>query len=254
MTAGNYGPCLEHVFKWEGGYVDHPRDPGGPTNHGITQATLAAHWGRAVSKQEVRDLTLREAGEIYRQRYWVKVKGDHMPDGMDLVAFDAGVNSGPARGIRWLQAGLGVAVDGMIGPQTLQAAQGAVNGIAVIQKACAARMGFLRKLGTWSDFGRGWGRRVADTEATAVAMYSRSASVVADEAGRAQRAKVAQSTGATGAVAGGAASGMTDLGNWAIGGVIAVAVIIAICMAFSAAHHARRAAAYREKQREMTNG
>ncbi|SFQ52600.1 glycoside hydrolase family 108 protein [Donghicola eburneus] len=254
MTAGNYRACLDHVLRWEGGYVDHPRDPGGATNHGITRATLAAHRGRAVSKQDVRNLTIAEAGEIYRPKYWNKVKGDQLPDGMDLVAFDGGVNSGPSRGVRWLQKGLGVAADGAIGPVTLEAAQTARTGVSIIQRACAARMGFLQKLGTWSTFGRGWARRVADTEATAVAMYSRSADVVAGEAERADKAKATQATGATGTAAGGAGTGLLDLPEWAFGGVIAVAVVIALFMALSAAQHARRAAAYRAKQRELANG
>lgn len=254
MTAGNYPACLAHVLKWEGGYVDHPRDPGGATNHGITRATLAAHRGRAVSKQDVRDLTIAEAGEIYRPKYWDKVKGDHLPDGMDLVTFDGGVNSGPSRGIRWLQKGLGVAVDGVIGPVTLQTVQTAQKGVLVIQRACAARMGFLQKLGTWSSFGRGWARRVADTEAAAVAMYSRSADVVAGEAERAGKAKAAQATGATGTAAGGVGSGLTDLPEWALGGIIAVALVIALFMALNAAQHARRAAAYRAKQKDLENG
>ncbi|HGG04718.1 MAG TPA: hypothetical protein ENK28_04615 [Aliiroseovarius sp.] len=254
MTANNYLACLDHVLKWEGGFVDHPRDPGGATNFGITRDTLSAHRGQPVSKQDVRDLTVGEAGEIYRAKYWDVIRGDKLPNGMDLVAFDGSVNSGPARGARWLQKGLGVPADGVIGSVTIQAAETARTGIQVIQRACAVRMGFLRKLGTWSTFGRGWARRVADTEAGAVAMYSRSADVVAGEADRAGRAKVANTTGATGSVAGGAGSGLLDLPEWALGGVIVVAVAVALFMALNAAQHARRATAYREKQKEMANG
>ena len=169
MTATNYRPCLDHVLRWEGGFVDHPKDPGGATNLGITRATLQRHRGRHVTVKDVRALQLSEAAEIYRAGYWMPVRGDDLPKGLDLVAFDAGVNSGPARGAKWLQAGLRVSADGRVGPQTLKAARNAPDTVAVIQRACAARMGFLQRLGTWSTFGRGWSRRVADTEAAAVA-------------------------------------------------------------------------------------
>ncbi|MFW2541591.1 glycoside hydrolase family 108 protein [Primorskyibacter sp. 2E107] len=254
MTAANYRACLDHVFKWEGGYVDHPRDPGGATKYGITRTTLAAWRGRSVTKQDVKTLTVATAGEIYRPKYWNAVRGDEIPDGMDLVAFDGGVNSGPLRGIRWLQIGLGVKADGAMGSQTLGAAQSAKAGVTVIQRACAARMGFLRKLGTWSTFGRGWARRVADTEATAVAMHTRSASAVAVEASRAKQVKAAQTTGAGGTVASGAGSGLFDLPDWAMSGVVVVAVAVALVLALNAAQNARREAAYRAKVREMSNG
>ncbi len=169
MTQSNFNACLAHVLQWEGGYVDHPRDPGGATNMGITHKTLENHRRRPVTKAEVRNLTKEEAGQIYRKSYWNAVRGDDLPPGLDLVAFDAGVNSGPRRGIRWLQKGLGVAVDGVIGPKTLRAAKNA-DAVAAIKRACAARMGFLKRLGTWGTFGRGWTRRVDAIEAAAVAM------------------------------------------------------------------------------------
>ncbi len=155
MSRKNYDACLAHVLKWEGGYVDHPKDPGGATNHGITRATLADFRGKPVSKADVKALTKNEAGRIYRFRYWNKLHGDDLPQGLDLVALDGGVNSGPSRGAKWLQKGLGVAADGDIGRETIGAALNARETVAVIQKACAARMGFLRKLRTWSTFGRG---------------------------------------------------------------------------------------------------
>jgi len=255
MTATNFPACLTQTLKWEGGYVDHPRDPGGATNLGITRATLARHRGRAVSKQDVKNLTKGEAAEIYSKDYWRKVRGDNLPDGLDLVAFDGGVNSGPSRGIRWLQKGLGVAADGKMGPVTLEAASSVTSGVTVVQRASSARMGFLKKLGTWSSFGRGWARRVADTEAAAVAMYTRSVAVIEQAAKGAAKSKAKDNAGAVGSVGtGGVGSQMVDMPNYMVWGVVGVAVLIAIILMLNAAQNGRRAAAYRAKQLEMQNG
>lgn len=254
MSASNFLPCLKVSLRWEGGYVDHPKDPGGATNYGITRATLAAHRGRAVSKREVRNLRVEEAGEIYRSKYWDKIKGDHLPDGLDLVTFDGGINSGPSRGIRWLQKGLGVVADGRVGPLTLKAARTAPDGVAVIQRACAARLGFLRGLRTWSTFGRGWGRRVAAVEVEAVAMRVKNPARVAREAPKAARA-AEQHTGAAGSAgAGGGVAFLADLPDFVSIGVLGVSVVLAVLFATRAAHHRRRAAAYRAKSKEMFDG
>lgn len=251
MSDANYPACLAHVLKWEGGFVNHPKDPGGATNHGITRATLARHRGHSVSVEDVRRLSVREAGEIYRQTYWAPVRGPDLVPGIDLVAFDAGANSGPARGRKWLQKGLRVKADGVIGPKTMAVAN--VAGPAEIRRACAARMGFLQGLRNWRTFGRGWSRRVADTEATAVAMNTRSRQAVQDGARIATTAKRAEATAATAAGTGGAsAPGLSDLPQWAGEAVLGVAIALAVLLAWRAVHHARRAAAYRAKIEEMS--
>jgi len=167
--------CMDVTLKWEGGYVDHPRDPGGATNMGITHITLAAWRGRRVTKAEVRALTKAEAKEIYRARYWDKVRGDDLPPGLDLVAFDGAVNSGPRRGAEWLQEALGVTSDGVIGPKTIAAAQ-AADPAMTINVATDIRLSFLMRLNTWNTFGEGWGNRVADIRANALRMASRGTS------------------------------------------------------------------------------
>ncbi len=254
MSSKNYDACMAHILKWEGGYVDHPKDPGGATNHGITHKTLAAFRGRPVTKADVKALTKKEAGRIYRFRYWNVIKGDELPQGIDLVAFDPAVNSGPSRGAKWLQAALGVAADGRIGNETLGAALNAPDPVAVVQRACAARMGFLRKLGTWSTFGRGWARRVADTEAEAVAMASQSPERVKAEADKAQSARAKQAKGAQATTAGGGGSLLVDMPEWALWSVIGVLAVCALILALNAVQHARRADAYRRKVEEMANG
>lgn len=159
MAATNFAKALDHILEVEGGYVDHPRDPGGATNMGITIGTLADWRGEPVTKQDVRDLTRKEAGEIYRARYWNAAQCDRLPSGVDLVAFDAAVNSGTRRGVRWVQSAVEVAEDGAVGPVTLKAVR-AVDPATVITRACDERLAWLMRLGTWKTFGRGWRKRV----------------------------------------------------------------------------------------------
>lgn len=160
--------CLDHVLQHEGGYVDHPRDPGGATNMGITIGTLSDWLGRPATRAEVRDLSRETAAAIYRARYWQAVQGDSLPVGLDLVLFDYAVNSGPGRAVRTLQAVLGVPMDGAIGPVTLSALAGR-DREQLIREVCARRRAFLRSLSTYDAFGRGWERRVAAVEAAALA-------------------------------------------------------------------------------------
>lgn len=259
MTASNYGACLRVMLGFEGGYVDHPRDPGGATNMGITHRTLAAWRGKAVSKADVRALTQKEAGQIYRERYWNVVRGDELPDGFDLVTFDGGVNSGPKRGIQWLQKGLLVKADGGMGPVTIKAASVAADGVQVIQRACAARLGFLQRLKTWDVFGRGWGRRVATVEAEAVGMYTRDASRVAAEGEKAGKQAAARTREAVYSGGAGGGAGATRENIDALAGVsdavfygaIAVALLLAVVLVVKASKHRRRKDAYEAKAMEM---
>lgn len=175
MTEGRFEACLAHVLRQEGGYVDHPADPGGATSMGITHKTLA-RW-RNVSpwwdlpKSAVAHLSHGEAGQIYRAFYWNAVRGDALPSGVDLAVFDYAVNSGPDRAARALQTALGVAVDGQIGPITLAAAAKA-DMRSIISKICDRRLVFLKSLSTYSTFGRGWASRVASVRAAALAAAS----------------------------------------------------------------------------------
>jgi lysozyme family protein len=166
--------CLAEVLRHEGGWADHPSDPGGATMKGITIGTYAQWKGRKVTKAELRAITDAEVAAIYRRNYWDKVRGDDLPLGLDLVAFDAAVNSGPSRGAKWLQAGLGVVQDGQIGPVTLAAASSADRAVA-INRACDARLAFLKRLKTWPTFGRGWTRRVEEIRVDAQRMATRTA-------------------------------------------------------------------------------
>jgi lysozyme family protein len=169
MTASNFECAFDAVLRHEGGYVDHPADPGGATNLGITRATLARWRKRAVSKAEVKALTRSEAAAIYRAFYWDEIAGDALPDGLDFAVFDYCINSGPGRAARALQSVAGVRPDGRVGKITL-AAVNAHDSAALISAYCHKRLGFLESLKTFAVFGRGWRRRVQETEALAQSM------------------------------------------------------------------------------------
>lgn len=152
MAKGNFAQCLAQTLRHEGGYADHPADPGGATNLGITRAVLAGWRGVPVSKAEVRALTRREAAAIYRSRYWDAVGGEALPAGVDLAVFDYAVNSGPDRALR----ALGSVME--------------TDPATTIRALCAERRGFLGRLRLFALFGRGWLKRVAAVEQAALAM------------------------------------------------------------------------------------
>lgn len=176
MTAANYpDPILGYLEEYEGGFVDHPSDPGGATNRGVTQAVYDSfRRSRGEHPLSVRLLRDEEHAAIYRERYWETVRGDDLPGGVDLAAFDAAVNSGPARAGRWLQKAAGVKPDGAVGPVTL-AAVNAADPLVLIHDMLDRRLAFLKRLRTWSTFGRGWERRVVSVRERAVSLARREA-------------------------------------------------------------------------------
>ena len=158
---GNFDKCLDMALKHEGGYVNHPNDPGGETNLGISK--------RSYPREDIKGMTRKRAGEIYKRDYWDAVSGDLLPSGIDYVAFDAAINSGVSRGAKWMQRAVGVTQDGRIGPETIKACF-ECDAINVINRACTYRLSFLQNLNTWGSFGRGWQRRVDGVRAVALDM------------------------------------------------------------------------------------
>jgi lysozyme family protein len=159
--------AIKPVLVHEGGKVDHPRDPGGRTNQGVTQKVYNA-W-RLNGKLPIRDVYLMETPErdaIYRTQYWDAIKGDLLPEGVGYVVLDGAVHSGSKQSIKWLQRALGPLydgkVDGVLGELTLEAVQSVNDYDALISRIIQRRMAFLQALKTWKTFGRGWSRRVAD--------------------------------------------------------------------------------------------
>jgi lysozyme family protein len=156
----NYAQALKQVLKYEGGYVDHPKDPGGPTNKGITQAVYDA-WRKksGLPVQSVRSISDDEVAAIYRQEYWDRISGDSLPSGIDFAVFDYAVNSGVSRAAKTLQSVVGVTQDGVVGPATIQAAK-----TYVAMTVTNRRLAFMQSLSIWSTFGKGWSARIADVK------------------------------------------------------------------------------------------
>lgn len=152
----NFDQAFDILIGHEGGYSNHPSDPGGETMWGVTRwvALQEGYQG------QMRQLPRETAKGIYRRRYWDAVKADQLPEALRYTVFDAAVNSGVGQAIRWLQRAVGVGEDGLLGPMTLAAAN-APTGIRLAVLFNAERLDFMTSLPTWGSFGRGWARRIA---------------------------------------------------------------------------------------------
>jgi lysozyme family protein len=169
--TGNFDTCFELMLKHEGGYVDHPKDPGGRTNLGVTQRVWEEWLGRPVSEKEMRALTPTMVKPLYKRKYWDAVRADDLVVGVDYCVFDVAVNSGPGRAIKFLQSCVGATPDGGFGPITMALTKKAEEDPAnLIKQYCATRLEFLQSLKTFETFGRGWKRRVEEVEADALKM------------------------------------------------------------------------------------
>lgn len=142
--------CLRFVLRWEGGYVNHPNDPGGATNKGVTQRTYDAWRLRAGKpRADVRTITDDEVHAIYAVDYWLAARCDTLPAPLDLVAFDTAVNMGVGRAVRFLQRLGGVHEDGDFGPLTREAVADAVQAHGALTASldvCATREDYYREL------------------------------------------------------------------------------------------------------------
>jgi lysozyme family protein len=169
MAKENWEKCFEMVLRHEGGYVNHPKDPGGRTNLGVTQRAWEEYVGRSVDESEMRSLTPEIVKPFYKSRYWDRIKGDDLPSGVDYAAYDLAVNSGVGRAAKYLQSIAGVPSDGIIGPKSLAAIKDCPAD-EMVDAMCGMRLEFLKALPTWDTFGKGWGRRVAEVEEKAAEM------------------------------------------------------------------------------------
>jgi lysozyme family protein len=172
-----FSECLAFTLRTEGGYVDNPDDPGGATNMGITLATYRT-WSDDPSAgiSQIRDLTTRIAGAIYRMLYWNPLRGDALPAGVDLSVFDFGVNAGVWRSGRVLQLALGFSgdtVDGCVGPETLAAAD-KTDAQELIEALASRQAMYYRSLKDYSFFGQGWLNRTEARRDAALAMLDNS--------------------------------------------------------------------------------
>lgn len=169
MAAENWEKCLKLILHHEGGYVNHPKDPGGETNLGVTKRVYE-EWG---GTKDMKDLTVEDVSPIYKKNYWDRIKGDELPSGLDLCVFDFGVNAGTGRAAKFLQRLVDTTVDGGIGPNSLRAINEHVSRWSIeqtIDDYQAERQKYYEKLKTFETFGRGWTRRVQETTKEAMNM------------------------------------------------------------------------------------
>ena len=158
----NFDKCLEMLLHHEGGYVNHPSDPGGMTNLGVTKRVYDEWIGRESTEQEMRDLKPEDVAPIYRKNYWSRLRLDDVGSGIDWALMDFCVNSGPSRPAKALQRAVGAVADGAIGPKTLQLVA-EKDPKFVIDYIYTVRQAFYESLRTFDTFGRGWTRRNKET-------------------------------------------------------------------------------------------
>lgn len=175
MSDKQFAAVLPLVLAHEGGFVNHPKDPGGATMKGVTQAVYDAYrTTKKLPLRSVKSITKVELNDIYRERYWNLAGCDHLPAGVDYATFDFSVNSGVGKAVKDLQRTVNafapnriptltpLKVDGIAGEDTFEAVRmcAELDEEAFINSYVDRRMSFLKSLKTWKTFGKGWTRRV----------------------------------------------------------------------------------------------
>lgn len=238
MAASNYAACLATTLEFEGGWSNHPKDPGGATMRGIIQRVYDEYRDKkGRPRQSVRHISEDELQEIYRKNYWDVVRGDTLAPGVDLATFDFGVNSGPSRALSYLKKAIG-------GPD-----------VETVKKLCAARLSFVRGLKTFATFGKGWTRRITTVEARGVKMALAATGLAPAEVSKKLQSEgkaASKKAAAQGTAAGGATTATTQapidpsVFSWidlAIAGVVVVAIGF---VAYRAYVNYQRSKAYKE--------
>lgn len=172
----DFQKCFSALLPLEGGYVDDPEDPGGPTNYGVTQKTYDAYQNLLNQPlKPVMAISMDEVQGIYYDQYWMSVRANALPPGLDFAVFDCAVHSGPARAAKILQGIVGQTQDGSLGTQTLgavrtylQNSKATVKGL--IEKYYRQREKYLHSLAKWSTYSRGWTARIVSSRAIAISM------------------------------------------------------------------------------------
>jgi lysozyme family protein len=179
-----FDQAFKNLLCWEGGYGDNLKDPGGPTNLGVTQVEYDFYrHGKGLLTQSVRHITIAEAEEIYRNEYWQPTRCSDLNPGVGDALFDADVNSGDRRGVKWLQQAINrisgkapIAVDGVCGDITIMYANAIIPSV-LISTMLILRLAFMKvarnsKTGAllWDEFGHGWQVRIDGVRKQACAM------------------------------------------------------------------------------------
>lgn len=154
----DFDAAFVRLIGHEKGYANHPDDPGGETCWGVT-ARVARAYGYTGP---MRELPLAKAKEIAKLAYWNEVRADDVPAEVRFDLFDTCYHSGPVQATKFLQRGLRVTADGVLGPKTLAAVRAFPNGFQLLCRFNGARLDFLNDLPNWKSFHRGWSQRIAE--------------------------------------------------------------------------------------------
>lgn len=150
--------AFQIVVGHEGGYVDHPDDPGGETKYGISR--------RSYPNEDIKGMTLDRAKDIYYMDYWLPLQAFELPDAVQVMLFDMAVNHGKVRAVQILQQAAGVKTDGWLGPVS-KAAIKHTPLAELVREITVQRIMFYASLETFKTFGLGWVRRAIALNAVA---------------------------------------------------------------------------------------
>jgi lysozyme family protein len=175
MAAWTYDEALRRLLAHEGGYTNHPSDPGGPTKFGITIYDYRKYVKANATAADVRGMSLDQAKAIYRKRYWDAQRCDELPAGVNYSVFDYGVNSGIGRSGKVLRRIVGLPDSTPVVTDEVLRAVARRDPKALVTAINDERLAFLKRLKTWPVFGNGWGRRVADVRSVSLRMAAQQA-------------------------------------------------------------------------------
>lgn len=153
-----YSKAIQQILKDEGGYSDNPKDPGGPTNWGITIHDAQTYWKSDATAEDVKSMPLNVAEDIYLKHYATPVNYNSLPAGVDYAVLDYAVNSGVSRSLGVYNA---VKTN---------------DDVKTINAIYDERLKFLEGLKTWDTFGKGWTSRCTRGRALALSMVQTSPS------------------------------------------------------------------------------
>ncbi|WP_187193574.1 MULTISPECIES: glycosyl hydrolase 108 family protein [unclassified Methylobacterium] len=242
-SAERLEKCLPYIFAGEGGYTKNSKDPGnwtgGKVGKGVLKGTKYGIAASSFPTLDIANLTMAQAADIYRAKYWTTAGCDTLPDGVDLPIFDSSVNSGPSRGKKFATATAAIA-----------------DAVARIKAISVQRRSFYQGLSTFKTFGKGWLSRVSTIEAAAVKMALAAVGMspvavntaLKGEAAVSQKKVTTGTTVATTTAAGGGGGVVTAATqpgiDWLAIGVSAAAVGLALFVAlhFIRAHQERASA------------
>lgn len=156
-VKSDFDKAITFTLKWEGGYVNHPDDPGGETKYGISK--------RAFPHLNIKNLTLADAKHIYKLKYWDTNHCNELPFPLNIVHFDACVNHGSNRANKFLQRATGFPEDGTFNQGILPKSK--LNTQESAKRYLKARQSFYDKLTKskkFAAFKNGWNNRMKDLE------------------------------------------------------------------------------------------